>query len=406
MEIGKFASTCAAVFTSFVFLCSCSATAEQDSAAPRIIPTAEISGVEQSALPDADNAAHAADNPEAYTAYADYDPQPQQPIDLVKGTNPDVLVAYFSHASNTVVPAGSADAVTSASIIRQDNGTSVGNSQIIADWIAELTGGDLYAIQTTYTYPQDYDALVSVGEGQDIDGILPAMLTHPENLEQYSYVYLVSPVWHFSMPAPVRSFLLDNDLSGKTIFAFAVNAGSSFGSMIEELEQYEPGADILEGISVNQNNVLDSKPEVSETVRSLMEQTGETAPTQTPQSPEQEATAMDVTIGDTTFQAELADTDAAREFAAMLADGPVTIDMRDYSGFEKVGPIGRSLTATNTQITTQPGDIVLYNGDQMVMFYGSNTWDYTPIAKIRDLTGWTSALGDGDITAFFRLSRA
>lgn len=78
--------------------------------------------------------------------------------------------------------------------------------------------------------------------------------------------------------------------------------------------------------------------------------------------------------------------------------------MSDYSGFEKVGPLGRSLTTDNHQTTTSAGDIVLYSGDQIVMFYGSNSWSYTRIGKIDDLSGWEEALGSGSITAVFTIA--
>lgn len=113
---------------------------------------------------------------------------------------------------------------------------------------------------------------------------------------------------------------------------------------------------------------------------------------------------MNVQIGNTVFSATLEDNDAVREFIEMMKEAPVSIEMTDYSGFEKVGPLGRSLTTDNQQTTTSAGDIVLYSGNQIVMFYGSNSWSYTRIGKIDDLTGWEDALGNGSITAVFSLA--
>ena len=81
---------------------------------------------------------------------------------------------------------------------------------------------------------------------------------------------------------------------------------------------------------------------------------------------------------------------------------PMTITKDDYGGFEKVGSLGRTLTASNSQTTTTAGDIVLYNGNNIVMFYGSNSWSYTRLGKIDDLTGWTDALGRGSVSVTFR----
>ena len=110
---------------------------------------------------------------------------------------------------------------------------------------------------------------------------------------------------------------------------------------------------------------------------------------------------MNVQIGDYTFTATLEQNQAVKELVDMMKEGPVTIEMSDYSGFEKVGPLGKSLSADNHQTTTTEGDIVLYNGNQIVIFYGSNSWSYTRIGKIDDLTNWKKALGSGDITAVF-----
>ena len=113
---------------------------------------------------------------------------------------------------------------------------------------------------------------------------------------------------------------------------------------------------------------------------------------------------MDVQVGDYMFTATLENNTAVKELTDMMKEGPVTIQMSDYSGFEKVGSLGKSLTASNSQTTTNAGDIVLYNGNNIVMFYGSNSWSYTRIGKIDDLTNWEKALGSGSITAVFMLA--
>ena len=110
---------------------------------------------------------------------------------------------------------------------------------------------------------------------------------------------------------------------------------------------------------------------------------------------------MNVQIGDYHFTATLEHNQAVNELIEMMKEGPVTIEMSDYSGFEKVGPLGKGLTTDNHQTTTTEGDIVLYSGDQIVIFYGSNSWSYTRIGKIDDLTDWKTALGSGDVTAVF-----
>lgn len=112
---------------------------------------------------------------------------------------------------------------------------------------------------------------------------------------------------------------------------------------------------------------------------------------------------MRVQVEDSTFTATLEDNDAVRALLEMMEKEPVIIRMSDYSGFEKVGALGKNLPANNSQTTTAAGDIVLYQGNQIVMFYGSNSWSYTRLGRIDDLTGWEEALGKGDVTVAFSL---
>ena len=109
-------------------------------------------------------------------------------------------------------------------------------------------------------------------------------------------------------------------------------------------------------------------------------------------------------VNGASFTAALEQNAAAQALAQLLAQGPVTIQMDNYGGFEKVGALGQSLPASDVQTTTEPGDIVLYQGDQIVIFYGSNSWSYTRLGHVTDLTGWADALGSGDVSVTFSLA--
>ena len=112
---------------------------------------------------------------------------------------------------------------------------------------------------------------------------------------------------------------------------------------------------------------------------------------------------MTLQIGNSSFTATLENNPAVDAFVEMMNDSSIIIQMNDYSGFEKVGSLGTNLPADDKQTTTHAGDIVLYNGNQIVIFYGSNAWSYTRLGKIDDLSGWEDALGSGDITVTFSL---
>ena len=112
-----------------------------------------------------------------------------------------------------------------------------------------------------------------------------------------------------------------------------------------------------------------------------------------------------VNVDNDDFAASLERNSAAAALVDLLEKRPLTLSLSDYAGFEKVGSLEQSLPEENRRLTAVPGDIVLYQGDQIVFFYGSNSWSYTPLAHIDDLSGWENALGSGDVTVTLTLER-
>lgn len=131
----------------------------------------------------------------------------------------------------------------------------------------------------------------------------------------------------------------------------------------------------------------------------------ETAESQSTESMEssQEGSALKITVGEQELLATFADNSSAEEFRELLAQGPLTIAMEDYGGFEKVGPLGTTLTRNDTRITTEPGDVILYQGNQITIYYGTNSWSFTRLARIDDPSGLQEVLGEGTVSVTFSL---
>lgn len=91
---------------------------------------------------------------------------------------------------------------------------------------------------------------------------------------------------------------------------------------------------------------------------------------------------MYVQIGDTVWTATLEDNPSVTAWKELLAKGPVSVDMHDYGSFEKVGGIGTTLTRSDRQITTKPGDIILYQGSSITIYYDENSWNFTPLGHL------------------------
>ena len=127
------------------------------------------------------------------------------------------------------------------------------------------------------------------------------------------------------------------------------------------------------------------------------------------QMAEKDESADDEAVGDSTMimmidgtkvNVEWEDNQAVERLRDMAEDGDITIQMSMYGGYEQVGSIGQSLPRDDKQTTTSSGDIVLYSGNQMVVFYGSNSWSYTRLGHIsdKDEAEMADLLSQGDVT--------
>ena len=112
-----------------------------------------------------------------------------------------------------------------------------------------------------------------------------------------------------------------------------------------------------------------------------------------------------VKINDELFDVKLENNSATQELVKELKKGNVTVNASEYGGFEKVGDLGFSLPTSDENIGTAPGDIVLYQGDKISLFYGSHSWSYTKLGKIDnvDSNKLKEVLGFGDVTLEFSL---
>ena len=114
-----------------------------------------------------------------------------------------------------------------------------------------------------------------------------------------------------------------------------------------------------------------------------------------------------IKVNNNVLNIELEDNSATIELKERLKNGDIVVNAHEYGGFEKVGDLGFSLTREDTNITTSAGDIVLYQGNQISLFYNSNSWSYTKLGKILNVSSneLKSILGNGDVTITFTLSR-
>jgi len=123
------------------------------------------------------------------------------------------------------------------------------NTKAVAEIIHKKVGGNLVALELNNPYPEGYKAIVEQVAKENETGYLPPLKTTVDNIEEYDVVFVGFPTWGMKLPPPMKSFLNQYDLSGKTVIPFNTNAGYGIGSSFETVKQLCPNSNVLEGFS-------------------------------------------------------------------------------------------------------------------------------------------------------------
>lgn len=161
----------------------------------------------------------------------------------------DKLVAFYSRADENYV---------SGMIKNLD----IGNTEIAADIIAELTGADLFKIEQTQPYSKNYNECISQAQADQNRNARPELKFYPETLDNYSVIYLGFPNYWGTMPMAVFNFLEHFDFSGKIIKPFCTHEGSGMGSSINDIKMLCPDSKVEKGLAIRGGSVKMSKAEI------------------------------------------------------------------------------------------------------------------------------------------------
>ena len=133
-----------------------------------------------------------------------------------------------------------------------------GNTESVAERIAERVDADVFEIETVQEYPENYDELLDYARNEQRSAARPELSEHIDDIERYDVIFLGYPNWWGDMPMPLYSFLDEYDLSDKTIMPFVTSGGSGFSRTIRSIESEEPEATVLDGLSIRDRLVHDS----------------------------------------------------------------------------------------------------------------------------------------------------
>lgn len=124
------------------------------------------------------------------------------------------------------------------------------NTKTIAEIIQKNVGGDLVELELQNPYPENYKSIVDQVSKENESGFLPPLKTKIENIEKYDVVFIGFPTWGMKLPPPMKSFLKQYDLKGKTIIPFNTNAGYGIGNSFETVKELCSESKVLEGFTI------------------------------------------------------------------------------------------------------------------------------------------------------------
>lgn len=261
------------------------------------------------------------------------------------------------------------------------------NTEKIADYIIDYTDSDSYEIEAAVPYTDEdieyNNSSCRANKEQNDKSVRPEIANPIESLEQYDVIYLGYPIWWGEEPRIIDTFLESYDFSDKTVIPFCTSASSGISTSEKNISNLVPVGNQLEG---KRFSASASKESVCEWVDSL----NLSAKTEE---------KLYLTINDAKLSATLENNSSVDALKEKLSEGDITIDAKEYGGFEKVGSLGFSLPKNDTQYSTDFGDIMLYQGNQITLFYESNSWSYTKIGHVDNLTQeeLKNLLGKGDV---------
>jgi flavodoxin len=170
--------------------------------------------------------------------------------------NSKSLIAYFSRKGNNYVGGNIVD-------------LPIGNTEVIAKKIQQLTGSDMFQIKTVKSYPDDYNETTNVAQEEKRQNARPKLTEKVEDMDSYDVICIGYPNWWGTMPMAVFTFLEAYDFSGKTIVPYCTHEGSGMGSSEHDIKKLCPNAKVLSGLAIRGGSVDRADKEVANWLKKL-----------------------------------------------------------------------------------------------------------------------------------------
>ena len=207
----------------------------------------------------------------------------------------------------------------------------------------------------------------------------PAIDPVTTSLSNYKNIIIVTPLWWSQMAAIMQTYLFESasEMAGKHVAMIVSSHSSGISGVVSDAKRLLPSVTWMgDALWINASNHGNRSTLTENWLKTLNFDKGDAT-----------MDKMYITIDGQTQSVTLVDNAATRALVEKLKQAPVTVTLNSSGGFEIWGALGFSLPTSNQQTTAEAGDVILYNGSNICLFYGSNSWSYTRLGKIDDLSG-------------------
>ena len=142
-----------------------------------------------------------------------------------------------------------------------------GNTEIISEYVQELTGADLFKVERKVDYAKDYRTCIQEAQVELRLGELPELKRYLDNIDGYDVIFIGGPIYWGTLPQPMFTQLSRLDFKDKIVMPFSTHEGSGLASIVRDIKKYAPNADIRKGLAIVGSNVGSAKPQVDRWIK-------------------------------------------------------------------------------------------------------------------------------------------
>lgn len=245
------------------------------------------------------------------------------------------------------------------------------------------------------------EQLSKIKAAPDDESSYPAIDPVSVDLTKYENIIIATPLWWSQMASNMQTFLFQygKEMSGKNIGLIVSSYSSGISGVEADCKRLIPDGKHLKSLWINNSNHSRRASLIEEWLQNINYQLLMT---------QNSSSYMYITINGKTVSCNLVDNSSAKTLAESLFNNAITYEADDYGNFEKVGDLGITLPQNDEPISTVPGDVILYQGSKICLYYDKNSWTFTRLGKIEDLSQDALkeflAVGEGPVHVTLSLS--